>query len=181
MALVESKLQPELCRRKSRHTLPPSLNIGAISGGQQPSSVADHCVVRMDRRWTPEEDLKKVFAEFYELFDILKKEDPLFCAEIKRDSRNMKTMTHVPNVVPKNSALVRSLERSVSLVTGESAKITTFWGWTDAALMTHFGKVPTVVFGPGGKGAHARTEYVNVSDLHSCLAVYANTALDMCG
>jgi len=181
VGLVESKLQPELAKRKSRHTLPPSLNIGVIRGGQQPSSVADHCVVLMDRRWTPEEDLQKVFREFYGLFDLLKKDDPSFNAELKRDPRNMKTMTHVPNVVPRNSVLVKALERSVANATGDPAKITSFWGWTDAALITHFGKTPTVVFGPGGEGAHARTEYVLVRDLRKCFEVYSDTALSICG
>lgn len=178
---VEDELLPKLRERKSKHTLPPTLNMGVIQGGQQPSSVADHCVVKIDRRWTPEESLQRVFQEFYQLFDELKKEDPRFKAELKRDPANMKTMTHVPNVVLPSHPLVRSLERSVKTVTGKPAKVTSFWGWTDAALLTHFARTPTVVFGPGGAGAHARVEYVNVDDLLRCMHVYSQVALEMCG
>ena len=179
--LLETDLLPRLRAKGGRKTLPPTLNVGVIRGGQQPSSVADHCLVKIDRRWTPEEDLQTVFQEIYDLFDVLKKADPHFKAELKRDYTNMKTMAHVPNYVPGDHRLVQSLKESVASVTGEPAKVTSFWGWTDASLMTHFGKTPTVVFGPGGAGAHSRTEYVLTGDLQKCMLVYSRTAMDVCG
>mgnify|MGYP001765754016 FL=1 len=179
--LLETDLLPRLRAKGGRKTLPPTLNVGVIRGGQQPSSVADHCLVKIDRRWTPEEDLQTVFQEIYDLFDVLKKADPHFRAELKRDQTNMKTMTHVPNYVPGDHRLVQSLKESVASVTGGPAKVTSFWGWTDASLMTHFGKTPTVVFGPGGAGAHSRTEYVLTEDLQKCMLVYSSTAIDVCG
>ncbi len=177
---VESELQPKLAKKKSDHTLPPALNLGVIEGGQQPSSVADHCVVGMDRRWIPEESLDQVFQEIYDVFDSVKKNHPRFKAKLKRDPRGMKTMTHVPNVVPSDHALVETLGTSVKRETGRRAKISTFWGWTDAALLTHFAKIPTVVFGPGGAGAHAETEYVKVCDLSACTNVYMDVATRLC-
>lgn len=179
--LLESDLLPRLRAKGSSKMLPPTVNVGVICGGQQPSSVADHCVVKIDRRWTPEEDLQTVFQEMYDMFDALKKADPSFKAELKRDYTNMKTMTHVPNYVPQEHRLVKTLKDSVASVTGEPAKVTSFWGWTDAALITHFGKTPAVVFGPGGKGAHSRVEYVLTEDLRKCMLVYAKTAMDICG
>jgi len=177
---VEQDLMPRLRARKSRSTLPPTLNLGVIQGGQQPSSVADHCVIKIDRRWIPEENLQQVFEEFYDLFDKLKVEDPKFKAELKRDPSNMLTMTHVPNVVNLAHPVVKSLGKAVMSVTGRPAKLTSFWGWTDAALLTHFGKTPTVVFGPGGAGAHARTEYVRTDDLVKCTRIYSLVAVDIC-
>jgi hypothetical protein len=100
---------------------------------------------------------------------------------LTRDPANMLTMTHVPNVVSTSHPLVGSLERSVRSVTGRPPKVTSFWGWTDAALMTHFAKMPSVVFGPGGAGAHARIEYVITEDLVRCTHVYSQVALDICG
>jgi len=178
---VDCDLMPRLRERKSKYTLPSTLNLGVISGGQQPSSVADHCVVKIDRRWIPEENLQKVFTEIYDLFDKVKKEDPSFKAKLVRDPANMKTMNHTPNVVPRGHQVVRSLESAIRKVTGKPPKITTFWGWTDAALLTHFAKSPTVVFGPGGAGAHAKVEYVLTDDLSRCMQAYSFVALDVCG
>jgi len=178
---VEEDLKPRLASRKSRHTLPATINLGVITGGQQPSSVADHCMIKLDRRWIPEEKVQQVFEEIYDIFDKLKREDPRFKAKLTRDPANMLTMTHVPNVVSTSHPLVKSLERSYRSVTGKPPKVTSFWGWTDAALMTHFAKMPTVVFGPGGAGAHARVEYVLTDDLVKCTQVYSQVALDICG
>jgi acetylornithine deacetylase/succinyl-diaminopimelate desuccinylase len=178
---LEADLLPRIRERKSKHTLPPTLNLGVIKGGQQPSTVADHCVIKLDRRWTPEETLDQVFGEIYSIFDDLKREDADFKAELKRDPTNMKSMTHVPNVVLRSHPIVRSLEKAVGEVTRAPAKLTSFWGWTDAALLTHFGKMPTVIFGPGGAGAHSRVEYVLTEDLVRCTNVYEKVALDICG
>lgn len=177
---AEQELIPKLRARKSRYTLPAAMNLGVIEGGQQPSAVADHCVIKIDRRWTPEENLQQVFEEFYEIFDKLKKEDPSFKAKLKRNESNMLTMTHVPNVVSPSHPVVRSLGRAAQLVTGKPGKVTSFWGWSDAALLTHFGHVPSVLFGPGGAGAHARTEYILTDDLSKCTRAYSAVALDIC-
>ncbi len=178
---VETSLLPSLKARKSKHTLPPTLNLGVIKGGQQPSSVADHCEIGIDRRWTPEENLQQVFEEFYAIFDKLKTQDPRFRAKLERNPQNMLTMTHVPNVVGRDHPVVRSLGQAVRDQTGRNAKVSSFWGWTDAALLTHFAKMPTIVFGPGGAGAHARTEYVMTDDLLKCARIYTQVALDVCG
>jgi acetylornithine deacetylase/succinyl-diaminopimelate desuccinylase family protein len=178
---VEGDLIPRLRARKSKYMLSPTLNLGVIEGGQQPSSVADHCVIRIDRRWVPEERLQQVFTEIYAIFDKLKKEDPKFKAKLVRDPSNMNTMTHVPNVVSTTHPVVRSLQLSAKAVSGKQPKLTSFWGWTDAALLTHFGKIPSVIFGPGGAGAHARVEYVRTDDLVNCTYIYSLAAVEMCG
>ena len=177
---VEDDLQPRLRAKKVKHTLPPTMNLGVIQGGQQPSSVADHCLVKIDRRWVPEETLQEVFEEIFDIFDKLKCEDQRFDAVLKRDPANMKTMTHVPNVVGLDHPVVKALQQSVRKGTGKPAKMNTFWGWTDAALMTHFGKMPTIVFGPGGAGAHSRVEYVLTEDLALCTRIYSDVALQVC-
>jgi acetylornithine deacetylase/succinyl-diaminopimelate desuccinylase family protein len=178
---VESELLPKLRATKSRYMLSPTLNLGVIEGGQQPSSVADHCVIRLDRRWVPEEDLQQVFTEIYDIFDKLKKEDQRFKAKLVRDPSNMETMTHVPNVVSTSHPVVRALQVAAKEVTKRPPKVTSFWGWTDAALLTHYGHIPSVIFGPGGAGAHARTEYVLTDDLLKCTHIYALAATEVCG
>ena len=52
--------------------------------------------------------------------------------------------------------------------------------WTDAALIGE-SMIPTVVFGPGGEGAHADVEWVSLEDVERCAAVFLSVATEFCG
>ena len=52
--------------------------------------------------------------------------------------------------------------------------------WTDAALIAEQ-LIPTVVFGPGGEGAHANVEWVSIADVERCAAVFLSVASEFCG
>ena len=39
--------------------------------------------------------------------------------------------------------------------------------WIDSALLADAG-IPTVIFGPGGEGAHATVEWVNLDEVEQC-------------
>jgi acetylornithine deacetylase len=49
----------------------------------------------------------------------------------------------------------------------------------DSALTSEAG-IETMVFGPGGTGAHADEEYVEVDSMIDCAAVLAGTAREWC-
>ena len=51
--------------------------------------------------------------------------------------------------------------------------------WMDAAFTAAAG-IPTVVFGPGGAGAHAVEEYGDLPASSSCAAVLIETARRLC-
>jgi len=51
--------------------------------------------------------------------------------------------------------------------------------WTDAAILGQAG-IPTVVFGPGGEGFHAREEFVFVDHVEACREALVLTARDFC-
>jgi acetylornithine deacetylase len=50
----------------------------------------------------------------------------------------------------------------------------------DAAILSAAG-IPTVVFGPGGGGAHAVEEWVEMADVEACARVLVGVAAEMCG
>jgi len=52
-------------------------------------------------------------------------------------------------------------------------------GWADSAVFAAAG-IPTVVFGPGGEGAHAQVEWVDLADLERCKALYLAVARELC-
>ena len=54
-----------------------------------------------------------------------------------------------------------------------------FPGWADSAVFAAAG-IPTVIFGPGGEGAHAQVEWVDLADLERCKDLYLAVARELC-
>ncbi|MGY2061342.1 M20 family metallopeptidase, partial [Nocardia gipuzkoensis] len=76
-----------------------------------------------------------------------------------------------------DTPLVTALVAAHELVNGARPVIGGVPGTTDGTILTHYGKVPSVVYGPGGKWiAHKADEYVEVSDLKRYALTYAVAA-----
>jgi len=52
-------------------------------------------------------------------------------------------------------------------------------GWMDSALLAAAG-IPTVVFGPGGAGAHAVVEWADLEQVQRCSDVLIATLQEFC-
>jgi succinyl-diaminopimelate desuccinylase len=179
---VEESLAPRLAQRVHPLIGPAVMNFGVIHGGTQPSSVADHCLVQLDRRWIPQEKLDQVLGEYQEILDELAAEDPTFQATMTRMESNMATMDHMPLELSTDDYLVTSLQQVLEQVTGKPPVISAFGGWTDASLISNFGKIPTLVFGPGDLSvAHSRCEMVSIEELRLATIAYALLAAEICG
>ena len=107
-------------------------------------------------------------AELQGLLDRLTEADPHF-----KGSRRT-VAARRPFQVDANEEIVR-LVRAVSgteEVVGETY-------WADSALIAEL-RIPTVVFGPGGEGAHAAVEWVSIADVQRCAAVFLSVAVEFC-
>ncbi len=179
---VEETLIPEL--RKRVHPLigPAVMNFGTIKGGTQPSTVADRCILQIDRRWIPSERLESVLGEYEDILASLSGEDPSFSSSMTRMESNMATMDHYPMEIAVDDPLVTGLSRALRSLTGAEPRIAAFGGWTDASLISNFGHIPTLVFGPGDLAvAHSRNEHVPVEELRLATLAYALLAADIAG
>jgi len=171
---VEAELVPELARRRHPLIGPAVMNWGVIRGGTQPSMVADRCVVQVDRRRLPAETLEQVWNEYQQILDALATEDPDFHYQMSRMVENMATMDHGGLEIALDHPLVTSLQAVLETLTGQPARIGAFGGWTDGALLSNFGHIPAVIFGPGDLGvAHSRAEFVPVEELRLATLAYA--------
>ena len=54
------------------------------------------------------------------------------------------------------------------------------FGWQDSAVLAEAG-IPTVVFGPGGEGAHAVVEWADLGQAEQCSEVLRSVAEEFCG
>lgn len=179
---VEERLQPELRRRVHPLIGPAVMNFGTIRGGTQPSSVADRCVLQVDRRWIPAERLERVLGEYEDIMKSLADEDPSFRCRMSRMESNMATMDHYPMEIPLDDVLVSGLRSVLAGLLPSEPRIAAFGGWTDASLISNFGKTPTVVFGPGDLSvAHSRREFVPVEELRLATLAYALLAAEIAG
>ncbi|NLI95095.1 MAG: M20 family metallopeptidase [Synergistaceae bacterium] len=179
---MEAELPPRLNARVHPLMGPPIFNLGVIHGGTQPSSVADRCVLQLDRRLVPGETWQSVMAELEEIIEICRKDDPEFNATLRRIPDNMATMDHLPMEFPLEHPLLGILEKAVERVTGRKPQRTCCTGWTDAALFANQGKTPALVLGPGTIAvAHGAEEHCPADQIVQAVLVYGLAALEFCG
>jgi len=145
-----------------------SVHAGVITGGAEYSTYPARCLLQGERRTVPGESLHQVEAELQDLLDGPARDDPEFQGtwRVVAERRPFETSEH-----DEIARLVRACAGAGEVV-GESY-------WTDAALIAEL-QIPTVVFGPGGEGAHADVEWVSIADVERCAAVFLSVAAEFC-
>lgn len=82
-----------------------------------------------------------------------------------------------PVDVPVTDPVVAALAAAHRTVTGEEPVYGGVPGSTDGTVLTHWGGIPSVVYGPGGKWiAHQADEYVEIDEIVRCTRVFAEAA-----
>jgi acetylornithine deacetylase/succinyl-diaminopimelate desuccinylase family protein len=173
---IETEIKPRFADRTHPVLGHPQLNVGLIRGGDQPSTVPETCLIKLDRRWIDGESVDGVYAELQGEIDALHAEDPRFEATLSRNLSNLYTMEHGPVCIPADHPVVAALSAALTALTGEAPEKAAFPGWTDASLLGNFGRIPTVIAGPGDIAcAHSARECVAIDEL--CLAARAYARL----
>jgi acetylornithine deacetylase/succinyl-diaminopimelate desuccinylase family protein len=179
---IRKNIYPKLESRYNEYMGPSVMNFGVIRGGNQPSMVADYCSISIDRRYIPGETVDSVIKEYQEVIEEIKAEDPQFDAEIRRIPENMLKLDHVYLMTPTDDPIVTAVKESLKDIIGKEPEITRRRGWTDAALLSNYGGIPTVVCGPGNISySHTRDERVAVADLVNMVKVYVAAIKRFCG
>lgn len=184
MDCVDKELLPKLKTRVHPIIGGSSMNYGFITGGTQPSTVAGECILRFDRRWIPGEKFENVLMEYEDILERLRKNDPQFCAElyIMEDSKMEDGFIHEYLETNPNSEIVRALKRAYIEINDKEPIFTSFPAWTDGGLLSTYGNIPTVVFGPGSiKTAHSIEEHIEKSELQPAAKIYAATSIIFAG
>ncbi len=84
-----------------------------------------------------------------------------------------------PFEVAENTLIVQTVSRQAELLLGSAPEIIGDTPWMDAALLAAEG-IPTVVFGPGGAGAHAVVEWADLEQVQRCSDVLLATLQEFC-
>ncbi len=141
-----------------------SLHAGVISGGSGFSTYPESCLLQAERRTIPGEPAAQVESEIQRVLD---------ACDFHGTWR----------VVAARHPFEVSPEEEVVQLVGRHAGAPEPVGeafWTDAALIAARG-IPTVLFGPGGEGAHAAVEWARLDDVQRCAEVLLAVAAEFCG
>jgi acetylornithine deacetylase/succinyl-diaminopimelate desuccinylase len=179
--LVEEELGPDFKKRRDPILGLPVINMGTISGGDQPSTVAAHCAIKLDRRWVTTETIEQVFTDLENLLDKVRARQPGLKAEISRVPGGMASMIHGPLIIDPAHPIVKSAQKALAGLGRQAEGLTVFPAWTDGALISREGKIPTIIWGPGELGhAHSPEENIRLEEVHTAAEMYAAAALDFC-
>ncbi|MFP4081512.1 MAG: M20 family metallopeptidase [Candidatus Aminicenantes bacterium] len=176
--LVEKELVPELKERKDFILGVPAINMGTISGGDQPSTVAAHCRIRLDRRWVTTETIEQVFGDLEDLLKKVRKERPGLKTKVSRVPGSIATMVHGPVTIEANHPVVQAAGKALAEFGKPTEPLTVFPAWTDASLISREGGIPSIIWGPGELDyAHSPEESIKLKDVVLAAELYAAAAL----
>lgn len=150
-----------------------SLHASLVRGGQELSSYPASCLLHVERRTLPGESQSTVGHEIAEALRLAGTRIDAFDAQADvffwRDAFS----------VSEDSFVVRDLREAATGVLGRTPAVVGQTPWMDAALIQAAG-IPTAVFGPGGDGAHAVSEWVSLSDVVACAQTLAAFVRSVC-
>ena len=84
-----------------------------------------------------------------------------------------------PFEIDQRAELVAVVRATAADALGETPRIGGASYWADAAFIAAAG-IPTVLFGPGGEGAHAVEEWVSLSDTEAVARILIGVAAGLC-
>ncbi len=169
LALEASKYVPELepwivdLFGPETYIVPGRIYGGLPPGG--PSMIPDECVIRVDCRPQPGVTIEDVRAEIDRCLEEAAEADPRFRAEV------VLADVKAGYLAAPDDEVVRLMRAAVREVRGEDPPLVVENWLGDTASFG--GKVPTVIFGPGGPPVYCPDEHLTVEDIHEATKVYA--------
>jgi acetylornithine deacetylase len=168
----------ELDRRLRAGAAHPLLGTGSIhasliAGGTELSTYPDSCRLQIERRTVPGEHATLVEAQVREILDQAAAADPTFRAELWMG------LVREPFGVAEDAAIVQILREQATQQLGQPPVVSGAGGWMDSSLLAA-ARIPTVVFGPAGDGAHADVEWVDLASLERCYEILLTTVREFC-
>jgi len=150
-----------------------TVHASVIQGGEEPSTYPARCRITIERRTVPDENADQVRNELTGVLDRLVSTVPNFSYRLSAG------LYREPFEADPQAAIVRALTRNAETVLGRPPAVRAEPFWTDAALL-HRAGIPCLLFGVDGEGAHAATEWADISSLHHLTDILAGTITGFC-
>lgn len=150
-----------------------SLHASLISGGQELSSYPERCTLQVERRTIPGETPDLAEKQIRQVVDHALAADPTFTATVRR------SLDRDYFEIEESAPIVKAVQEQATRILGKTPALFGATFWMDAALLSSAG-IPTVVFGPGGEGAHAVVEWSDLAEVDCCVEILEATAVAFC-
>ncbi|MFN2363694.1 MAG: M20 family metallopeptidase [Halarsenatibacteraceae bacterium] len=175
------KLNFKLMARENSFVSPPTINVGVISGGDDPNIVPNITILEVDRRYTPDESRQNIYEEIERLLAKVNSTYPGFITEVITMEDRVCPLKNMPLTGINENKLTGSLQNSLKRFSDRDNSLTYFRGWSDAALFANKLMIPSLVFGPGlSEKCHSGDESLKIKDLIAAVKIYLNVILDIC-
>src|SRR3954447_554521 len=150
-----------------------SVHASVIRGGVELSSYPAECVVGLERRPLPGETGGRVEEERAAVLERCRATDP----GLEAQQRTL--LVRQPFEIDAGAELVEVVRDAAAGVLGAPPAVGGASYWADAAFIAAAG-IPTVMFGPGGEGAHAVEEWVSLADTDAVARTLTAVATRLC-
>lgn len=159
--------------------IPIPINIGQFNGGIFPSSVPEETVIKGRYGVGPDETINEAKAEFQKMLDDLVEIDQWFekyPVTVKWEGIHLP-----PGGSDLNHSMLEILKDNYEEVEHEKPIVAgSTWG-TDGGLLTQYGNIPSIVFGPGTTSmAHFTDEYIEIDKLFKTAEIITLSIIDWC-
>jgi acetylornithine deacetylase len=149
-----------------------SVHASVIAGGVELSSYPARCVIGVERRTLPGESAASFEVELDRLLDECRAADP----QLEVERRTL--LDRDPFSGPEDGEIVATT-LGAARAEGAAPAVTGAGYWADSALIAAAG-IPTVLFGPGGAGAHEHEEWVSIADTELVARTLIRVAQAVC-
>lgn len=153
---------------------PASVHASIIEGGRELSTYPDHCKLQVERRLIPGETKATVEGELSGMMDAIGADDPKFTVEHRI------TFYRGPMEISRDEEICRIIHEGTVKITGEAPNYIGGTGWMDSEIIWNKG-IPVVCHGPAGKGAHAKSEWVDLESVVNVAKVHEYAIREFCG
>jgi len=151
----------------------PSLHASIIQGGTEISVYPHLCELSVEWRTLPGENAAFVEEQVQEIISRAKAKFPQLEIEYEIEFERK------PLEVSKEAQIVKMLDQSFQNSLQKAPEYSGIAFWTDAALLAEAG-IPSVIFGPAGKGLHGAVEWVDFQSVLDCAEILRKTACEFC-
>lgn len=166
---LQRELAPRIAIRRSPHGQQATLSIGRIRGGENINVVPDHCMIEIDRRLLPDEDLDAAYEE-------------LRAAVLTAGAQQVELLTGTPGFsAPESGSGARAFAEAIRQVTGKPPERLNVVGASDARYFARDG-IEILVTGPGdGADSHIPNEFVVLDEMIDAALIHLAAAQRLLG